>query len=251
MSRTRGAAPILPIAVVIAGFTALSAISAAPIAHADTIDNIIGTVVKDRAKTHCPPLHYDLILEAAARQETLQNVVDPDDLFRNYKGKAHDFRGLGDPVAQALTNAYVEGAGTAINDCKYVDFGVAFFRDVKAEKDTVTLVFGVPTASPPPVVAPPVLKPIPAQGPSPFGSSSPPAPAPAPPAPVPPAVVAAPTATVTADVDVFDNPNGDGQALPNFLKKGTKVAVKKPCTPNAFCALADGTFAWGEFLKNN
>ena len=58
------------------------------------------------------------------------------------------------------------------------------------------------------------------------------------------------TATATAAVDIYDNPNGDGDPK-GFLKKGTKVTVKKPCTPNAFCALADGTFAWGEYLENN
>jgi hypothetical protein len=56
-------------------------------------------------------------------------------------------------------------------------------------------------------------------------------------------------ATVTADVDVYDNPNGDGESK-GFLKKGAIVTVKAPCTSDAFCALTDGTFVWGEFLEN-
>lgn len=65
-----------------------------------------------------------------------------------------------------------------------------------------------------------------------------------------PVVQAAPTVTVTADVDFYDNPHGDGDPL-GFLPAGKVVTVKKPCTPNAFCALADGTYAYGEFLENN
>ena len=42
---------------------------------------------------------------------------------------------------------------------------------------------------------------------------------------------------------------GDGPPL-KFLTTGTTVQVKAPCTQDAFCALTNGTFAWGEFFEN-
>ena len=35
------------------------------------------------------------------------------------------------------------------------------------------------------------------------------------------------------------------------VKKGDVVAVVKPCPADDWCALADGRFAWGEFLTND
>jgi hypothetical protein len=89
------------------------------------------------------------------------------------------------------------------------------------------------------------IEPLPCAAAAPAAPVDPPAPK-----PIRPIGRLGPTATATADVDVYDNPNGDGNPK-NFLLKGTKVSVKQPCTPNAFCALADGTFVWGEFLRNN
>jgi hypothetical protein len=59
------------------------------------------------------------------------------------------------------------------------------------------------------------------------------------------------TATVTADVDHYNGPNGTG-GTNDFLPVGKTVKVAAPCTPDAWCNLIDPPgSAWGQFLKNN
>jgi hypothetical protein len=55
---------------------------------------------------------------------------------------------------------------------------------------------------------------------------------------------------VTSDVDVYDAPGGGGNVI-GILRQGEVVKVVTPCPSNDWCALADGRFAWGEFLRNN
>jgi hypothetical protein len=87
------------------------------------------------------------------------------------------------------------------------------------------------------------------------------APAPAPPQkPPPPAEIpkppdekpipAAPTATVTSDVDQYSGPNGEGDVI-GILRVGDVLKVVAPCPADGWCNFTDGTSAWGEFLKNN
>jgi hypothetical protein len=213
------------------GLAALAGTLAAPIAHADTVDNIKATIAKDRAKTACPAYKYNPVLESIAQVLNTNNVAGVNQTLPVYNGDARSFPGFGDPTAAAVNDAYVGGFGPFISECRYTELGVSFSRAEHngALKDFVEFVIGAPAA---PVAAPPA--------------------APAPPAnpkPVRP-IGKLHTATVTAAVDVYDNPSGNGKPL-KFLEKGQTVTVVVPCTPDAFCALTDGTFAWGEFLKNN
>jgi hypothetical protein len=65
------------------------------------------------------------------------------------------------------------------------------------------------------------------------------------------------TATVTGDVDVYDQPDGDNGKKLGFITAGTQVNLVKGggCDPNAFCHITgsnvpggDG-WAWGSFFK--
>jgi hypothetical protein len=65
------------------------------------------------------------------------------------------------------------------------------------------------------------------------------------------------TATVTADVDVYDQPNGDTGTVLGILRQGTQVNLVKGggCPANEWCQVT-GTnvptgngWAWGEFFK--
>jgi hypothetical protein len=227
----------------VGGLTVLSTALTTPIAHADTVFDILNTIDKDRARTGCPIQTGNRVLTQIAEAVTFGASTKG----LNYKGEKQVAIGKGDPVAAALTNAYGPGgAGALLGDCRFTEVGVAFYRDTAKEVDTVTIAFGIPAPAPP--VAPPrVLTPIPAQGPSPFGS-----PVATPPPAVPPVAAALPTATVIGDVDLYSAPTGDDKdRTGTFLKKGAVVKVLKPCTSNDWCALADGTFAFGEFLNNN
>jgi hypothetical protein len=69
--------------------------------------------------------------------------------------------------------------------------------------------------------------------------------------PAAPAGQGSSTATVTADVDHYNGPNGTG-GTNDFLPVGKTVKVAAPCTPDAWCNLIDPPgSAWGQFLKNN
>jgi hypothetical protein len=130
----------------------LSMLMAAPIAHADTLADIRGTVTRDRANAHCPELHYSDQLQQIAFA-TAQFIPDAnsEDLKRAYNGQlVGPFIGKGDPEAATLTSAYRNGGGGAISDCSVTEYGVSFLRNESWDQpDYVGLVFGKPAAAPP------------------------------------------------------------------------------------------------------
>lgn len=69
-------------------------------------------------------------------------------------------------------------------------------------------------------------------------------------APEPAPAPKSPTATVTGDVDVYDEPGGDGNVI-GVLQRGTVVKVLEPCPADDWCTLADGRYVFGEFLRND
>jgi hypothetical protein len=159
MTRTSAS---LAMASAFVGASVLSGTLAMPIAHADPLDSIIGTVKKDRAGTRCPQLTYNPALEGAA--QTFAKSENPvDGQPGNYNGRTLAFLGSGDPQAAATTSAYQRGAGGLISNCDFTEFGVGFTRHEDRSVDVVTIVFGAPAASvvaaPPPVAAPPVAAP--------------------------------------------------------------------------------------------
>lgn len=225
----------------------LSGSSTSRITPVPAIDPVAGEisaiVINDRNKyaPQCPPLKQNgklfRVAEHAARSEA---PVNPPNMTNYYRGRTLQFIGKGDPRPAAVTDAYKRGAGPALSRCDYTEFGVAFMRVTTskflgADYDVVAIVFGTseapaPVAAPPPPATPVTLPPVVTRRPAPVR----------------------PTATVTADVDLYKAPGGNANdKLNKFLKQGTKVTVKKPCTPHDWCALADGTFAYGEFLQNN
>jgi hypothetical protein len=210
MTTTKRAAP-LAVATVLAGFVALSGTLAAPVAHADTVDNIKATINSDRAKTACAPYKYSPLLETVAQAVTLNKPLPV------YNGEARTFYGRGDPVAAAVNSAYVEGFGPFISECRYTEFGVTFYRnnDRLQDQDKVTIVIGIPGA-PAPVAAPPAAP------------ADPPASK-----PIKPIGRLGTPARATADVDLYKAPGGaDKDRLNKFLKKDDVVRVLKPCTPD-------------------
>jgi hypothetical protein len=228
MTRTR-ASTSLAIATALTG-SALSLTLAAPIAHADPVlQPIIGTVQGDRGNTPCPQFNYSGDLEAAAqayaRSENMSDYIT----VGNYKGTRAGFLGSGDPQAAAINSAYTRGAGNAISNCSFRDFGVGFVRHEDRSVDVVTIVFGEPAAPPPvttPTTPPPVTTPTP-----------------------PP-----PTATVTSDVDLYDVPGGGGNII-GHLRKGQVVTLdttkNSTCPPQDWCVFSDPKgAAWG-FVSNN
>jgi len=62
-----------------------------------------------------------------------------------------------------------------------------------------------------------------------------------------------PTATVSADTDLYDRANDDGDArVIGQLNVGQVVKVKSACSPNAWCFLVEPEgAAWGRDLTNN
>lgn len=121
-----------------------------PVAQADPIADIRGTVARDRANAGCPDLKYNQTLQDIAFGIAAPIPV-PDGQVNNLKGAYGGdvvyFKGTGDPYAATLTNAYRNGGGGAIGDCSFTDFGVAFIRDEAYDVDDygpdfVGLVFG-------------------------------------------------------------------------------------------------------------
>ena len=121
-----------------------------PVAQADPIADIRGTVARDRANAGCPDLKYNQTLQDIAFGIAAPIPV-PDGQINNLKGAYGGdvvyFKGTGDPYAATLTNAYRNGGGGAIGDCSFTDFGVAFIRDEAYDVDDygpdfVGLVFG-------------------------------------------------------------------------------------------------------------
>jgi hypothetical protein len=148
-----------------------------PLAHADDpLAPIRAAVNGDRSRTACPALTYNGLLESAA-QEAVRPGSLSDGGLATYKGKTKATVGWGDPQAAAINTAYRNGASDLISNCEYTEFGVGFFRDERAEWDSVAIVFGAPAkAAPPPAATPtpdPVLTPIPATRQCPAGSPTP------------------------------------------------------------------------------
>jgi hypothetical protein len=234
------------IAIGVAG----SAVLMAPLAHADSLQNVIDAVNKDRGKTHCPALVYNPVLQqGAGAYANSENAADARP--GNYNGQVFPYLGSGDPQAAAINSAYKRGAGDTIGLCNYTEFGVGFVRHEDRSVDVVTIVFGIPgppptnnapvdigTPIPAPDNPPPVVTPHP-------GKVTPPV---NPPAPV------ALTATVTSDVDLYDKinvPDGAGTKI-GILRTNTVVKVTAPCPSDGWCVLQDPAgAAWGSFFHNN
>lgn len=227
------ASPFSKSAAVLGGLT-LAAALATPPAHAD--DGKIRAYI-DRERyggSECPALEYREDLRQLAYAFARGSRLNPNP----YPGTVRGFTGHGDPAAEATFKAVMEAHGV-IRDCTYTAYGVSLLR--VDEVDTVAIVLGKPN---PPVRT--LGKNAGDDGPTNLdrsrtdlecvGCN-----------PVPQAT---PTATVTSDVDVYDAPGGTGTVV-GMLRKGDVVAVVKPCPADDWCALADGRFAWGEFLTND
>jgi hypothetical protein len=215
---TRKRASTLAFATALAA-SAVSAVLAAPIAHADPLDAIIQTVKKDRP-ARCPALNYNNgVLEGAAQAYARsENPVDGQPA--GYNGRTLAFLGSGDPQAAATTSAYSRGAGGLISNCDFTEFGVGFIRHEDREVDVVTIVFGAPAAAPKPVEKAPDPQPQQEQPPVPCPDDSPVKTVPAgqtcpPPKPV--------TNAITADFDA--------SGFTTF-KVTVKNSSKKPATCN-------------------
>jgi hypothetical protein len=150
MTRSRTSAS-LAFATALAA-SALSAMVVVPIAHATPLDDIAGTVKRDRPAT-CPPLVYNGGLEGIAQDYARKEDPSLVQTSGGYDGTKVGFLGSGDPQARALTSAYERGAGGFLSKCDFTDFGVGFIRyeDRPGDGytgDVVTIVFGKPTAAP-------------------------------------------------------------------------------------------------------
>jgi hypothetical protein len=134
------------IASVIVGLV-LSMLIVVPVAHADVLDDLRGTVSGDRAKygKNCPPLTYNQTLQDIGFAQG-QFIPEPPErvngLIGAYGGEVKSFIGVGDPMAAARTDAYKKGAGAAVADCYWSDYGVSFVRYEPTETDWVGIVFG-------------------------------------------------------------------------------------------------------------
>jgi hypothetical protein len=223
-----------------------SAVLTAPLAHADSLQNVINAVNKDRGATHCPALIYNPILQQGAEAyANSENAADAKP--GNYNGQVFPYLGSGDPQAAAINSAYKRGAGETLGLCNYTEFGVGFVRHDDRSVDVVTIVFGIP--GPPPTnnapvdIGTPVLAP---DNPPPVVN-----PPKVPPPVNPPAAL---TATVTSDVDLYDKvnvPDGAGKKI-GILRKNQVVTVSAPCPADDWCVLqSPAGAAWGEFLHNN
>lgn len=203
---------------------------AAPIAHADDVA-IRSAVDGVRAGSSCLALNYRDDLAGAAYAYARGGVVPKN----GYPGEVVGFKGWGDPASAATDMAVTSLSGHAdILNCKYTDFGVSLFKDSRAVHSVVAIVLGAPAPEPsrPKVDLPraeitcgAACEAL-AQAPG------------------------GPTATVTSDVDVYDEPGGGGNVI-GILRMGEVVNVVKACPSDDWCALADGRFAFGSFFKNN
>jgi hypothetical protein len=177
----------IAMAMVFLGASMLSA-SAMPVAHADDpLGPIRAAVDGDRARTGCPHFTYSSALEAIAQAKVRLEAP-----AGGYNGNTQVFYGFGDPQAAAINQAYKQGAGDAISNCNYTEFGVGFLREDNLGADgfdSVTIVLGTPATAKPPMTTPissPTLVPTPAVQQCPAGSPTPTVPAFGTCAPVPP-----------------------------------------------------------------
>jgi hypothetical protein len=124
-----------------------------PVAHADDLANLRGIVNRDRATTTCQALKYNQTLQDigfAMGQFIPEPPAKIDGLIAAYGGEVRPFIGVGDPIADATTDAYKKGAGPALSDCSLTEFGVSFSRYETTETDWVGIVFGKPSVTTPP-----------------------------------------------------------------------------------------------------
>jgi hypothetical protein len=202
----------------------LSLLMAAPPAHADVLADLRGTVNGDRAKSTCAPLKYNQILQDigfAMGQFIPEPQASIDQKKAAYGGDVRPFIGVGDPMAAARTDAYKKGAGSAIHDCYFTEFGVSFVRYEPTETDWVGLVFGRPATVTPP------------SGPgAPGGTGQPPGGGEQKPPQPPP-------------------PPQTRQCPPGGLKPEVPVNEKCPAPTNAVTVSFDRGFVWTVNVKNN
>jgi hypothetical protein len=213
------------IASVVAGLL-LPLSVAAPVAHADVLDDIRGTVTRDRLSVapQCPPLKYNQLLQDIGFAQG-QFIPEPQEkinaMIASYKGEVRSFIGVGDPMAAARTDAYKKGAGNLLGQCDWTEFGVSFVRYEPTETDWVGIIFGKPSVTTPP------SGPGAPQGQGQQGPAAPQAPA------VPP-------------------PPQTRQCPPGGLKPEVPVNEKCPAPTNAVAVTFQRGFAqWTVNVKNN
>ncbi|MDN4521628.1 hypothetical protein JN086_10970 [Mycolicibacterium austroafricanum] len=154
----------------------LASFMAAPVAHADVLADLRGTVTADRLKygPSCPPLRYNNVLQdiGFAQGQFVPDTAKSQGMIASYPGEVRSFIGVGDPMAAARTNAYEKGAGSLIGNCAWTEYGVSFIRYEPTETDWVGIVFGKPSG----VTTPPSGPGTPGGGqdPAPAGTPAPP-----------------------------------------------------------------------------
>ncbi|MEV4780247.1 PAN domain-containing protein [Burkholderia sp. LMU1-1-1.1] len=132
-----------------------TSLGVAPLAYADDpLKPISNIVERDRANGPCrdavtfggfgPFFSYNKKLEEVAQAYARAEKNIPGNNLSNY-GTIVSFLGTGDPQSQAIDLAYKRGAGNAVRNCAFKEYGVGFWRDEGREIDFVTIVFGVPT----------------------------------------------------------------------------------------------------------
>jgi hypothetical protein len=245
-SRVRGAVAVKArAAAALLATTALGLVgltSGVPPAHADPLDNIRGKVNAMRVQSGCSPLAYSGALEAAA-QAWVRGSPAPGANVPGYRGTVNGAQQQDDPT-DAATNHALAAVSNYINNCGYTDFGVGMVRLESKEQSVVAIMVGKPP--PPPPAGP---RPGPNNGPilAP-DDPSPPQPKPA------PQPAQQPTVTVSADVDVYNIPDGDHGKNLGILRKGSQVQVLD--RKNGFAhvkgaAVPTGIgYAWGDFIPN-
>lgn len=228
---------------VFAGVTLMScvALTAVPVAHADTLDNIRGAVYGARDNSLCNPIQNSGELEGYAQEwvrtaralATLDTPTFPADA---YNGDALGNIASADPTNTAISQL-MSIATEDVQKCGYYQFGVGFVRDDVTDLSYVAVIVGKPD------VPEPVQQPAPEPEPQPQ-----PQPEPEPePAPV------QPTATVISDVDVYDVPGGEGTVT--GILRGTAVVDLLGCQADNWCQVSGaavpggGGWVWGDFLQ--
>lgn len=219
------------------------ALTAVPVAHADTMDNIRGAVYAARDNSLCNPIQNSGELEGYAQEwvrtaralATLDTPTFPADA---YNGDALGNIASDDPTNTAI-GQLMSIATEDVQKCGYYQFGVGFVRDDVTELSYVAVIVGKPN--------------VPAPDPGPPVNNLPPVTNPEPdPQPEPEPAPAQPTATVTSDVDVYDIPGGEGSVI--GILRGTAVVDLLRCQDDNWCLVsgaavpAGAGWVWGDFL---
>jgi hypothetical protein len=225
-------------------FVTMSALHPATSLADDPLDGIKSWVQSERLGSKCQQLTYNPLLERDAEYYARNNskITGNSNVgfesVSGYNGKTTAFGGTGDPKEKALENLAMDhNTIHEVWDCSFTEYGVGFYRYGEDDllhnpTDYVTVVLGDPAPPPPPErTGPPIKhlgklppKPTPTAAPTPVAAT--------------PAAAATPKATVTADVDVYDAPNGTGNKLADLsLRTGSTYDVITPCAEN-WCHLA-------------